>query len=116
MMRIEPLAPPEQLRQADAWCAKAGDKLHSAFLEVKRATEQLVIAQTSLSQAVAVCSDVHRPRVLGAGTPHRSATPQRDHLEDTMTGRVWSDIALGLTHPALHSPHGPSTATSTATW
>jgi hypothetical protein len=33
-----------------------------------------------------------------------------------MTGRVWSDITLGLTHPALHSPHGPSTATSTATW
>jgi hypothetical protein len=44
-------APPQQLRQADAWCAAAGDKLHSAILEVKRATEQLVIAQTSLSQA-----------------------------------------------------------------
>jgi hypothetical protein len=44
-------APPEQLRQADAWCAAAGDKLHSAILEVKRATERLVIAQTSLRQA-----------------------------------------------------------------
>jgi hypothetical protein len=44
-------APPQQLRQADAWCAAAGDKLHSAIVEVKRATEQLVIAQTSLSQA-----------------------------------------------------------------
>jgi hypothetical protein len=43
-------APPEQLRQADAWCSAAGDKLHSAILEVKRATEQLVTAQTSLSQ------------------------------------------------------------------
>jgi hypothetical protein len=39
-------APPEQLRQADAWCAKAGDKLHWAILEVKRATEQVVTAQT----------------------------------------------------------------------
>ena len=38
-------APPEQLRQADAWCAAAGDKLHSAILEVKRAIERLVIAQ-----------------------------------------------------------------------
>jgi hypothetical protein len=44
-------APPEQLRQADAWCSAAGDKLHWAILEVKRATEQLVTAQTSLSQA-----------------------------------------------------------------
>jgi hypothetical protein len=44
-------APPEELRQADAWCAAAGDKLHSAILEVKRATEQLLLAQTSLSQA-----------------------------------------------------------------
>jgi hypothetical protein len=43
-------APPEQLGQADTWCAKAGDKLHLAILEVKRATEQLLIAQTSLSQ------------------------------------------------------------------
>jgi hypothetical protein len=51
MTRIKPLAPPEQLRQADAWCAAAGDKLHLAILEVKGATEQLVIAQTSLSQA-----------------------------------------------------------------
>jgi hypothetical protein len=45
-------APPQQLRQADAWCAAAGDKLHSAIVEVKRATEQLVIAQTSLSRAI----------------------------------------------------------------
>ena len=44
-------APPEQLRQADAWCVAAGDKLHSAILEVKRATEQVLITQTSLSQA-----------------------------------------------------------------
>jgi hypothetical protein len=44
-------APPEQLGQADAWCAKAGDKLHSAILEVKRATEQVVTAQTTLRQA-----------------------------------------------------------------
>jgi hypothetical protein len=44
-------APPEQLRQADAWCTKAGDKLHSAILEVKRATEQMLITQTSLSHA-----------------------------------------------------------------
>jgi hypothetical protein len=44
-------APPEQLGQADAWCAAAGDKLHTAILEVKRATQQLVIAQTSLSLA-----------------------------------------------------------------
>ena len=44
-------APPQQLRQADAWCSAAGDKLHSAIVEVKRATEQLGIAQTSLSQA-----------------------------------------------------------------
>jgi hypothetical protein len=44
-------APPEQLRQADGWCATAGDKLHTAILEVKRTTEQLVIAQTSLRQA-----------------------------------------------------------------
>jgi hypothetical protein len=53
MMRIKPLEPrrQEQLRQADGWCAAAGDKLHSAILEVKRATDQLVIAQTSLSQA-----------------------------------------------------------------
>ena len=45
-------AQPEQLGQADAWCAAAGDKLHSAILEVKRASEQLLIAQTSLSQAI----------------------------------------------------------------
>jgi hypothetical protein len=44
-------APPEQLRQADGWCAAAGDKPHWAILEVKRTTEQLMIAQTSLSQA-----------------------------------------------------------------
>jgi hypothetical protein len=118
-------APPEQLRQADAWCAKAGDKLHTAILEVKRATEQLLIAQTSLSQAtrsgtqnrlgtpVAVCSDVHRPRRLGTETPPPSATSQHhDHPKDTMTGRVSIDIRLGPTHPAMQSPHGPSTATS----
>jgi hypothetical protein len=44
-------APPEQLRQADAGCAAAGDKLHSAILEVKRATDQVLIAQTSPSHA-----------------------------------------------------------------
>jgi hypothetical protein len=44
-------APPEQLRQADAWCAAAGDKLHSAILDVKRATEQVAIAHTSLRRA-----------------------------------------------------------------
>jgi hypothetical protein len=44
-------APPDQLRQADAWCTAAGDKLHSAILDVKRATEQVAIAHTSLRRA-----------------------------------------------------------------
>jgi hypothetical protein len=44
-------APPEQLRQADAWCAAAGDKLHSAILDVKRGTEQVAIAHASLRRA-----------------------------------------------------------------
>jgi hypothetical protein len=108
-------APPEQLRQADAWCAKAGDKLHSAILEVKRATEQLGIAQTSLSQAtgsarrsagahqVPVRSDVHRPTTARRRNPaHVGDTaprsPQGQH--------DWSSPDrhhAGPTHPALHS-------------
>ena len=51
-------APPEQLRQADAWCAAAGDKLHSAILDVKRATEQVAIAQASLRRPT---GSVRRP-------------------------------------------------------
>jgi hypothetical protein len=46
-------APPEQLAQADAWCAAATEQLHQAILDVQRATARRDAARAALARYIA---------------------------------------------------------------